>query len=480
MEDEKKRLSPQEDIKEKLKLARARYRQSEKLLGEIERDHAKFTELRNALNDRENGAKAVTEWTFEQRRQLTELAKLADDRLKALEAAANGVQKAIDDITTKYGRFIDISGQVFHKESGMKPMLTEVRRLRKQIGQMHKQASTDTGAAAEKLTTITATATKVATAYDEFLVKKADIDNEETGLVAQLRRATEYADEVLEAKTKAESALVSTSKFKDQSDVLLGNIKESKKTIDGYEKESLQLTETIRNNLDLAAANSLSAALRDRRKSLGRQMIVWGTLQFLALAGLIGGVGLVFYALFIHGTIDAAAITARLQNGPTLMSAVSKILFTTPLAFAVYFTTTNYSHVRDLRDKYAWKETVAKSFQNYLQLMHERFDDKRYEEERFRFSMETIRDIYSEPNPTPKKRKYNIGYNRVFDAGFEEEDLVQIKQTVESGIREAIDWQEERADKATTAESTKSEKTVVKLKPGVKKSSKTNNTSVTE
>jgi hypothetical protein len=141
----------------------------------------------------------------------------------------------------------------------------------------------------------------------------------------------------------------------------------------------------------------------------------WAVFQTLSIVGLIVAVGIIFYAIFIHSGDDVATATARLREGPTLVSVVSKFLFTTPLIFAVYFTTSNFRHVRDARDKYAWKETVAKNFQNYIKLVKDEFKgsihEQVYEEERFKFSMETVRNIYIQSlSPHQRKRSIILAY----------------------------------------------------------------------
>ena len=71
-------------------------------------------------------------------------------------------------------------------------------------------------------------------------------------------------------------------------------------------------------------------------------------------------------------------------------------------------------------------------------LLNREFGDKEYERDRFDFSMETIKSIYSEPNPTPKRRKFNFGINKTVQVGLEEEDLRDIKSAVVSTVRDRV------------------------------------------
>lgn len=434
MAEETPKQTPQQELKEKLTQTRKTFTHAKKLLGEIESSYDKFLILRGALNDKDNGVKANQDWLDARKSDIAGILSSASTKLSELEAAAASVVTSVDDINTNYSTFKGLSEQVFNKDDGLAAVLKATRRLKKSTETLAGKITDDANTADTKLTDITDTAEKVAKAYDDFLEKKGRIDNEEDGFDAQLRRATEYADSIQDAKTKSESALVSITKFKDQSDELVGQIKDTKKTVDDFQKESQTLTADIRNTLNKATQFTLSQALQDRANSYRNQMYFWAVLQAAAVIALTYAVYRIFEALFLNGSYEQNL--ERLQDGPTLISVVSKFLFTTPLIFAVYYTTSNFRHARDLRDKYAWKETVAKNFQNYIKLLKDEFKDEGYDEERFNFSMETIRSIYGEPNVSPKKKKYNFSfYNRIVEANIEEEDLRELKAVVAEKIK---------------------------------------------
>lgn len=434
MAEDTPKQTPQQELKEKLKQTRTTFTHAKKLLLEIETSYNKFLTLRDTLNDKNNGVKANQDWMDARKDDIAGILTTASTKLTELETAASSVTTSVEDISTKYTTFKGLSDQVFDKNDGLAAVLKTTRRLKKTTDTLAGKISENSGTADTKLTEITKTAENVAQAYDDFVEKKNRIDDEENGFEAQLRRATEYADSIQDTKTKSESALVSITKFKDQGDELVGQIKDSKKAVDDYKNESETLTADIRNTLNKATQFTLSEALKDRANSYKNQMYFWAVLQAIAVIALTIAVYLIFDALFLSGTREQNL--ERLQDGPTLMSVVSKFLFTTPLIFAVYYTTSNYRHAQYLRDRYAWKETVAKNFQNYIKLLKDEFKDEGYDEERFNFSIETTRSIYSEPNASPKKKKYNFSfYNRIVEANIEEEDLRGLQSVVADKIK---------------------------------------------
>lgn len=434
------KLTPQQEIKEKLRQARLSYNQAKKLIADVEKSHAKFATIRDALQDKQNGVEANKTWIAKQRNDIADILKNANTKLDELETTASSVSDSVKDIDTKYAKFKPLADQVFDKNDGLDAVLKATRRLKKATGELAKKIENDADTAGKKLVKITETTDEVDKAYADFIEKKKQIDNEENGFEAQLRKATEYTTSAQDAKTKSENALVSISKFKDQSDELVGQIKESKATVDTYKTDSETLTKDIRNTLNKVTQFTLSKALQDRTKSFNRQMWFWSVLQVIAISALTYAVYLIFHILFI-GTQDHPPISSDASK-PDLLSIIAKFLFTTPLIFAVYMTTSNFRHARDLRDRYAWKETVAKNFQNYIKLVKDEFKDGKYEEERFKFSIDTVRSIYKEPNPLPKKRKYSFSLKTV-SLNIEEEDLQELKRALTYSITQEVAKQED-------------------------------------
>lgn len=459
------KFTPQQEIKQKLRETRLHYNRAKKLIVDIEKNHDKFAKIRDSLRDKENGVEANQVWIAKQRSEIVKILDDAKSKLSELEGVATTVSASVGYIESRYEKFKPLAEQIFDKKDGLDAVLKATRRLSKATNVLSKKIESNADNADKKLESITKITDKVDKAYTAFIEKKNQIDDKENGFEAQLLRATEYATSAQDAKAKSENALVSITNFKDQSDELVEQIKDSKASVDTYQKESEALTKDIRNTLDKATAFTLSKALQDRAKSFNRQMWFWSVSQVFAIALLTYGVYLIFQALFV-GTQGHPAISGN-GSRADLLTVISKFLFTTPLIFAVYVATSNYKHARDLRDRYAWKETVSKNFQNYIKLVKDEFNNEKYEEERFKFSMETVRSIYTEPNPLPKKRKYNFSLKMV-QFNVEEEDLQELRQALFQDISSGVSV-EERPSKGVIEETAASaiESTAEKIKTKV-------------
>jgi hypothetical protein len=427
---------PEKEIRDKLRLIRSSFTKTQRLMADIERVHDKFLALRSSLDDKDNGAKVTLSWVAEQKKQINTVLSEANVSLTKLKTVASSVDTQIANMSDRYATFQEISSKVFNEEGGLQALHDGAIALHRTINKYAVQAKQKLGIAEEYTAKISEKNSDIEAANSRFLESIAKIEDPENGLEAQLRKATEYSQSALMAKTKAESEHLAVKALQNDTVTIVDAIKESSDAVDRFHKESESLTDNIRNTLNLVSIQSLSEALRQRTEDLKTQAIWWGIASLFALLVLIAGVCAIFYALFLHGATTPADISGRLQDGPTFASMISKFLFTTPLVFAVYFTTNNYKHYRDLQDKYAWKETVAKNLQNYVKTLKDEFGDVGYEKARFEFVIQAAQKIYVEPTPTAKRRKYNIGFNKVFNLGLEEEDLRYLEEKIGQGVEE--------------------------------------------
>lgn len=435
MQEENNDTTNTEEVKQKLKYIRSAHKQAENKLSSIEQIFSQFTDLRSKATDTQDGIEAMLKWAQSQKAEVATTLNEAQSLLNKINTAVQGVENAVTYITSKYDSFKPISLEVFSASTGLKATLAATRKLKKQTDKLADQVSANASTGQLKLAEIVTTTESISKAYDEFLDKKKLLDNEETGIVAQLDRAKKYADDTQSAKKRAESALVSVTNYKDQSKELSEEIEQTRNDVNGFRAESNSLTEDIKNTLNKATQFTLSQALKDRSRSYRNQMTFWAFLQAASVVSLAIAANTIFNALFLSGTDEQNL--ESLRDGPTLLSVISKFLFTTPLIFAVYYTTSNFRHARNMHDKYAWKETVAKNFQNYIGKLRDEFEDPIYEQERFSFAMRTVDSIYSEPTSQPKRKKYNLGlYNKTISVNIEEEDLADAKKAIEDKIEE--------------------------------------------
>ena len=155
------KLTPQQEIKEKLRQARLNYNQAKKLIADVEKSHSEFVKIRDTLKDKENGVEANKTWIAKQRSDITDILKDANIKLGELETTATTVSESVKDIDTKYAKFKPLSDQVFDKQDGLDAVLKATRKLKKTTGDLAARIESNASTANTKLLSITKTTEEV-------------------------------------------------------------------------------------------------------------------------------------------------------------------------------------------------------------------------------------------------------------------------------------------------------------------------------
>lgn len=441
-------LTPDQEIKKKLTQVRAECTRVKNLAKEIDTYHKQFLTIRAELDDEENGLVANQNWSVKKKGEIDQILTDTKTIVTELDTTVTSVRDKVAKLEADYTVFTATSAKVFDATTGFEALHTAAANLHSSIEKYQQKTATVLADARTNLTDIKTTSAKVETAYTDFLELIEKTEDPKTGIQARLDEITKYAKDALKAKTDAETELVSVRTYKVETEKTLEAAKEDSEAIKTLHTDSEGMTEQIKDTLGKISAESLSKALRDRVKSLNKSLIIWGILVGISAVLLALAVGIVFYYLFIHQVEveGAKEAVSKLTQEPSLTAVISKILFTSPFVFLLYFTATNFGHVRDQRDKYAFKETIGKSLGAYTKTLRKEFEELEedgdaayYKRERHQFTLSTMKDIYKAPLPEPKKKKYNFGINRIFQVSVEDEDIRELGKRITSDVEDYIE-----------------------------------------
>lgn len=198
---------------------------------------------------------------------------------------------------------------------------------------------------------------------DNFDVVKQSIDTELETAEKQNKTLTEYISDATDLKTKLEE----------------------EKT------RSTELLDDARKTLKLITDGSLSTVFIERsnqRKTARR----WWALAVIIYFG-------IFVAALNH-IINNVANT----NGSTgtIASWSIRLAVSAPFAYFLYFVIKQYSHERDLEEKYAFKALISQTISNNTKLLKDEFseyaqkDTKMYEKI-LDFTISSLKAVYREP-----------------------------------------------------------------------------------
>lgn len=417
--------TPSEESKEKLTQIRYNFTRSKTIIDELEEYYKQFDEIRKRLDDDKDGLEVNLTWSTEKKEEIAQLVADAQAKLDALKTVATSIDAQAQEIKDGYEEFTPLYEKVTDPTAGLEAVHTNAANYLTKIQTLLTTAQTTSTSVATTITEIESKSEEVDDAYTKFTESLEKVNDPENGLEAQLEIVKKLARDAATSKNSAETELASVISLKESATENLEEIKTSKSEVDKLQKESATLTEDIRNNLDISAADSLSSAITKQRERFDKSVFWWGVGVFATILIIAALLGYIYYTLFI-GEGDANILMKEEDAGTILVTVLSKVVFTSPLVFALYFTTSNFSRVKELRDHYIGKEIAAKNLQAYVKLLRSEFGD--YTEKRLAFTLRNMQAIYDDPTLTKKKRRYNIGINKIFQFDIQEEDAEQIKE----------------------------------------------------
>lgn len=398
-----------EEIKSKLRQIRAAYTRAQNILKELDEYFETFVKLRDELDDEGDGLKANLDWSQNKRNEVAQLVEDTEAKAAALESSLATVKGLVDSVQTQHGTFTSLAAKINDPSTGIEAVFTHASNLRQKVANLLEEARVDAGSAKDVLAAMLVKQDEVQAAYEAFLDLQKEVNDTETGVAAQLAEIKQYAKDALKAKTAAETDLLAIVTLKDNATKHLEEMKLSVEEIETLKQESGSLTEDIKNIQGVTSAYSLSAAIEAQRKRLDGSVRWWGAAVAVTLLLLCLALGAIYYTLFYDGDWRGSLDAVKSTN--IFLTVLSKALFTSPLIFALYFTTTNYSRTRDFRDRYLAKEIAAKNLQAYVKQLHDQFEENK--DERLQFALHNMQAIYDDPVMDRKKKSYNFGLNKV-------------------------------------------------------------------
>lgn len=191
-------------------------------------------------------------------------------------------------------------------------------------------------------------------------------------------------------KTKIDTQLANA---KDKNQTLSGYLKEGetlKAKLDGELERSDGLLADARKTLELITDSSLSSAFKQRSNDRKKARRLWTGAVVLAVALFAGSV--VFAITQLAPTV---------QGFEELNIWILRLAVVVPFAYILFFVTRQYSHERDLEEKYAFKSLVSQTLRNNTKLLNDEFSqgepNPNVQAKILDFTIESMKGVYKEP-----------------------------------------------------------------------------------
>lgn len=352
---------------------------------------------------------------------LTGVATATTDAAGNFDANAGNFTNQIDALHNRLwlDRLLDPNAEIAGYRKANAQLEVELKNLREKIqfiqaGVQDRERAKAAAEEAEKLKAQVATAaaesdgskkdidallSSANTVHNEFSTQSEAIqkllegaDESKTNITALEADLKKWHGEIEATRKAIESVRDSTTeKLKDYDK----DIQERKALLSEYDRK-------INEQFKLASSGALASSFSSRGNELRRATSWW---MVVALTSYIGFIA--FAVWVMRETFSAAA------NGFDPWAFFARIIVAVPIGLLVWFVTIQFGNARRLQESYAFKGTVASSFDAYRDLIAKITKDPELKDskEYAAFIRETIEQIYKDP-PLGNKDDDNLPHGQ--------------------------------------------------------------------
>jgi hypothetical protein len=367
----------------------------------------------------------VAQLAYESRKAINQKAKTVEQSVEKAESntqvlqqsLTQSIQTKIDECKTK----IDLQvGEAEKTVKAIKDLSETAISLQQEIDKKKKDAISEQEAIVKLGAAITETKKAFSTELQEILKEhqistqtsttvstltaqiQAKLDDSTKSLVNIQNKETQVTDFYKNIETYKAEIIEFQKGINEQHSILLeqteGNIKnfaeKTKNIIEQNESQQNKITELLAK----AVGTSLFTAQSQRTKKLYRSRLIW---LIILVFTVIGACAFVLYLAYASKTPD--------------MTFFIRLSLVGPLAFWVWFATTQYGKERHSEEEYAFKSTISVSLDPYRDLLKKMREDGAKETEFVQKLMEEIfdnpvRHIYKDHSESKEllERKYEV------------------------------------------------------------------------
>lgn len=243
-----------------------------------------------------------------------------------------------------------------------------------------------------------------------------------------LKQTKELSEEVQQQRDRARD-------LAENVDDIETDAKEKQKNINTINSEAKEIREKIEETYKLATNTGLAGTLQSRKNEIEKDKNFWRILF------------IIFACAAVVITLIVIGIIFR-QETTTLLEVFYRALFITPFIIIAAIFFRQFSKERDMLEQYSFKFAMAHSLENYSQLLLREFDQKYKGKERvgytnkiLNFTIEAMRDIYTEPRFDNVKRSARFSFSG---------SKVDLEEAIEKEVDKKISKYKE--DEATATE----------------------------
>ncbi len=271
-------------------------------------------------------------------------------KLEGITAIATNATQKEADINALNTRMVELKAQAESGNGSISALIQEAQNLKAQIETHYQKA-------VEVMSSLTTKQQELETQYNGFVTKPSE--NEPS----KIEKVNTTYQKVIEAGEGAEKV---TAKMKEAETVVFGdkekNVTGIKAAIESYELEIKgkktewensykAMIEKIEGLLPGATSTGLAKAYQDQGLKYKTPYWLWSAVFLAMTSGMI--------AFAIYSLKDATSIS------DAFIKIITRVPFFVPAIWLAVFSSKQQSQSRRLQEEYAYKETLAKSYEGY-------------------------------------------------------------------------------------------------------------------
>ncbi len=376
---------------------------------EIELYYDTYKDTRSKFDDSETGIIALLNQATSLKNQIQQLSESAQVQGDQVTQKVVDLQTKIKEIEVYYGTFADLRLKLDDGQTGLQALLTQATGVKDAIGLLTVSAQAHLDQIAAGTTAITTKIQEIESYYTKsFTPLKAKVDDPKNGIQATFGIVTGLKNEIVKTKAGVDESFREIKNLNEQSEKLREHSEKSKNEIEELKKRSAEFKADIEQTFQIATDVSLANSFNERKKDLKVEADKWlKNVEYSTLL-LVVIVLVIFASQYIGNTeVNSWRFWYR-------------FIFTSPIVFYIAFASYNYTKVRDLLEKYAFKFASSLSLQSYTKLLTDNFKEEEHKDKLLAFTIRTIDMVYKEPYvEKDKTRKFSIG-NKIINIGLED------------------------------------------------------------
>lgn len=312
----------------------------------------------------------------------------------------------IEKIKRTYNSILGLHKSYTNNEDGIKSVINKSKETKSSLEEVESKIEVIEANIKQKLSDIDAQKSEIDKFIKEIDDYKTQIYDEDIGVNKVILEAEDFNVTIGEEKDKVKKSLTEFNNLikvgsanidQTKEDVLKKKLQvetyqrevESFKTkIEGHNNSANEMVDKIGKILDLVTDTGLANSFDERRKRVTKNMNIW---RYILLISVL----LSATALFLlFGLNDKIFEMNKIQE--PYMKFLFKLTLSSPLIFAIWFSSIQYSKERHILEQYEYKTATALALEQYTRLLEEKFEDG-FDEEKFNFVTDLINKVYKEP-----------------------------------------------------------------------------------